>query len=67
MKITRAYIDEPKPKSCHDCDFYWTHYPDGSVTCDLGAEDYSDCPLIYAPSRSVMRRLDEQMPLEGER
>ena len=64
MKITRAYIDEPKPRSCQDCDFYWTRTDTGD--CDLGAEDYAHCPLVYAPSKSVMRRLDIQMPLESE-
>ena len=62
MKITRAYIDEPKPGCCEECDFYWA--PVDARYCDLGAEDYEHCPLIYAPSKSVMRRLDVQMPLD---
>jgi hypothetical protein len=66
MKITRAYIDEPKPESCEDCDFYWTSYPYGGASCDMGAEDYAHCPLIYAPSKSVMRRLDIQLDDKGE-
>ena len=66
MKILKAYIDEPKPKSCQDCNFHWTSFQDSSDRCDLGAEDYAHCPLVYAPSRSVMRRLDIQMPLESE-
>ena len=72
MKITRAYIDEPKPEECAKCDYSWLQLTGenfcalGDKLCTLGAEDYAHCPLVYAPSRSVMRRLDIQMPLEDE-
>jgi len=63
MKITRAYIDEPKPGCCEECDFYWYDGDSwvGGEICVIGIDDYAHCPLIYAPSRSVMRRLDIQM------
>ena len=60
MKITRAYIDEPKPTSCRKCYFYAPKITFDD-RCDLGAEDYAHCPLVYAPSKSVMRRLDIQL------
>ena len=66
MKITRAYIDEPKPGCCEECDFYWYDGDIMETKCSLGADDYEYCPLIYAPSKSVRRRLDVQMPLEEE-
>ena len=64
MKILRAYIDEPKPESCEACDANWFDCLYNNFKCGLGCADYSDCPLIYAPSRSMQRRLDIQMPLE---
>ena len=64
MKITRAYIDEPKPESCEECPLYYTHEDYFGSACMIGIDDYAHCPLIYAPSKSVMRRLDIQM--DGE-
>ena len=61
MKITRAYIDEPKPKWCDGCIYYWCDAEDMTDRCIIGAEDYAHCPLVYAPSKSVMRRLDIQL------
>ena len=70
MKITRAYIDEPKPKECRVCELclpnYEQAYSEDDYACLAGSEDYSHCPLVYAPSRSVMRRLDIQMDDKGE-
>ena len=65
MKILRAYIDEPKPESCNDCKLHGGDQYNG-VYCQLGYYMHSDCPLIYAPSRSMQRRLDDQMLLEEE-
>ena len=72
MKITRAYIDEPKPKSCRGCKFGKLQLDEDGLfvhVCVLTERKYLDmdnCPLIYAPSRSVMRRLDIQMPLDDK-
>ena len=61
MKITRAYIEEEKPKSCEECPLYYPHEDYFGYICMIGAIDYAHCPLIYAPSKSVMRRLDIQL------
>jgi len=65
MKITRAYIDEPKPIECRKCYFYAPQV-NLSDACDLGAIDYAHCPLVYAPSKSMQRRLDVQLDDKGE-
>ena len=61
MKITRAYIEEEKPEKCEACPLYYPPDDYFGFICMIGAEDYSHCPLIYAPSKSVMRRLDIQL------
>ena len=64
MKITRAYIDEPKPLGCWLCKFSFLKHDENlyiDYACNLTGLSYHDCPLIYAPSKSVMRRLDIQM------